>query len=45
VLDNKAAPGIWLSAAAMLGLIATLVLFRGNKHELRTARASVAGGA
>jgi metabolite-proton symporter len=28
VLDNKAAPGIWLSGAAILGLIATLVLFR-----------------
>ena len=28
VLDNKAAPGIWLSGAAVLGLIATLVLFR-----------------
>jgi metabolite-proton symporter len=27
-LDNKAAPGIWLSGAAVLGLIATLVLFR-----------------
>ncbi len=39
VLDNKAAPGIWLSGAAVLGLIAALVLFRGNKHELRTARA------
>ncbi|MDN6855380.1 MFS transporter [Pseudomonas sp. CAN2814] len=28
VLDNKAAPGIWLSGAAVLGLLATLVLFR-----------------
>jgi len=27
-LNNKAAPGIWLSGAAVLGLIATLVLFR-----------------
>ncbi|GAB7529850.1 MFS transporter [Pseudomonas sp. 3A(2025)] len=27
-LDNKAAPGIWLTAAAIMGLIATLVLFR-----------------
>ncbi|PJI46194.1 MAG: citrate-proton symporter [Pseudomonas sp.] len=27
-LDNKAAPGIWLSGAAALGLLATLVLFR-----------------
>ena len=41
VLDNKAAPGIWLSGAAVLGLIATLVLFRGNRHELRTAQAAV----
>ena len=45
VLDNKAAPGIWLSGAAVLGLIATLVLFKGNRHELRTAQASVVGGA
>jgi len=41
VLDNKAAPGIWLSGAAVLGLVATLVLFRGNKHELRTAQAAM----
>ena len=41
VLDNKAAPGIWLSGAAVLGLIATLVLFRGNRHELRTAQAAI----
>ncbi|KJJ98669.1 citrate-proton symporter [Pseudomonas sp. 21] len=27
-MDNKAAPGIWLSGAAALGLLATLVLFR-----------------
>lgn len=27
-LGNKAAPGIWLSGAAALGLLATLVLFR-----------------
>ncbi|MCP1621466.1 MFS transporter [Pseudomonas nitroreducens] len=27
-LENKAAPGIWLSGAAALGLLATLVLFR-----------------
>ena len=45
VLDNKAAPGIWLSGAAVLGLVATLVLFKGNRHELRTAQASVVGGA
>lgn len=44
-LGNKAAPGIWLSGAAVLGLVATLVLFRGNRHELRTAQASMAGGA
>ncbi|MBA4361889.1 MAG: citrate-proton symporter, partial [Pseudomonas sp.] len=45
VLDNKAAPGIWLTGAAVLGLIATLVLFKGNRHELRTAQAAVVGGA
>lgn len=39
-LDNKAAPGIWLSGAAVLGLVATLVLFRGNSHALRTAEAA-----
>jgi metabolite-proton symporter len=31
-LNNKAAPGIWLSGAAVLGLIATLVLFRKGGH-------------
>jgi hypothetical protein len=40
VLDNKAAPGIWLSGAAVLGLIATLVLFRkGGQAQM----AAVAG--
>ncbi|MCO8160694.1 MFS transporter [Pseudomonas sp. 21LCFQ010] len=29
-LGNKAAPGIWLTGAAILGLIATLVLFRAK---------------
>ncbi|MDB5979080.1 MAG: proP 2, partial [Pseudomonas sp.] len=38
-LDNKAAPGIWLSGAAALGLIATLVLFRKGKHQLEAPRA------
>ncbi|MFK3794966.1 MULTISPECIES: MFS transporter [unclassified Pseudomonas] len=34
-LNNKAAPGIWLSGAAVLGLIATLVLFRkGNQTRM-----------
>src|SRR6202012_3988139 len=28
VTGNKAAPGLWMSAAAVCGLIATLVLFR-----------------
>jgi metabolite-proton symporter len=42
LLGNKAAPGIWLSGAAVLGLVATLVLFRGNRHELQTARAAQA---
>ena len=40
VLDNKAAPGLWLTGAAVLGLIATVVLFRGNQHELRMAQAT-----
>jgi MHS family citrate/tricarballylate:H+ symporter-like MFS transporter len=30
-MDNKAAPGIWLSVAAVCGLAATLILFRGRK--------------
>ncbi|MGH8419460.1 MAG: MFS transporter [Pseudomonas sp.] len=34
VLDNKAAPGIWLSGAAVLGLIATLVLFRKGQTRM-----------
>ncbi|SDJ68858.1 metabolite-proton symporter [Pseudomonas delhiensis] len=38
-LDNKAAPGLWLSGAALLGLVATLVLFR------RRGRAAPAGEA
>ncbi|OZY31686.1 MFS transporter [Pseudomonas lundensis] len=41
VLDNKAAPGLWLTGAAVLGLIATVVLFRGNTHERRTAKSAV----
>jgi metabolite-proton symporter len=40
VLGNKAAPGIWLSGAAVLGLVATLVLFKGDRHEVQTARAA-----
>ena len=44
-LDNKAAPGLWLTGAAILGLIATVVLFRGNQHQLRTAQSAVAGNA
>lgn len=38
-LDNKAAPGLWLSGAALLGLVATLVLFR------RRGRTATSGGA
>jgi MFS family permease len=45
VLDNKAAPGLWLTGAAVLGLIATVVLFRGNTHERRTAKSAVASHA
>ncbi|RRV07286.1 MFS transporter [Pseudomonas sp. v388] len=33
-LGNKAAPGIWLTGAAILGLIATLVLFRKGGQKL-----------
>ncbi|MFP3514786.1 MFS transporter [Pseudomonas sp. SIMBA_077] len=40
LLDNKAAPGLWLTGAAVLGLIATVVLFRGDKHEQRVAQAA-----
>jgi metabolite-proton symporter len=43
-LDNKAAPGIWLSGAAALGLIATLVLFRKGKRQLEAPRAVPANG-
>ena len=39
-LDNKAAPGLWLTGAAVMGLIATVVLFRGDKHQLRTTVAA-----
>jgi len=39
VLDNKAAPGIWLSGAAVLGLIATLVLFRKGQSHVHGAAA------
>lgn len=35
VLDNKAAPGIWLSGAAVLGLLATLVLFRKGQTRIQ----------
>ena len=45
VLDNKAAPGLWLTGAAVLGLIATVVLFRGNQHQLRTAQSAVPANA
>jgi metabolite-proton symporter len=41
VLNNKAAPGLWLSGAAVLGLIATLVLFR--KGQTRIQGAATAG--
>lgn len=33
-LDNKAAPGLWLSGAALFGLAATLVLFRRGSRAL-----------
>ncbi|MBD1554231.1 MFS transporter [Pseudomonas typographi] len=36
-LNNDAAPGIWLTGAAVMGLLATLVLFRGNRHQWRAS--------
>lgn len=33
-LGNKAAPGIWLTGAAVMGLIATLVLFRNGDRRV-----------
>ena len=39
VTGNKAAPGLWMSAAAVCGLIATLVLFRTpeSRQQYKTA--------
>ncbi|WP_322053648.1 MFS transporter [Paraburkholderia bannensis] len=34
LLDNRAAPGIWLSLAAMMGLAATLILFKGQRARV-----------
>jgi metabolite-proton symporter len=42
-LDNKAAPGIWLTGAAILGLLATLVLFRKGGQKLEAPEAVTAG--
>ena len=36
---------LWLTGAAVLGLIATVVLFRGNQHQLRTEQSAVASNA
>ncbi|EPN55426.1 citrate-proton symporter, partial [Pseudomonas syringae pv. actinidiae ICMP 18807] len=35
-----AAPGIWLTGAAVLGLIATLVLFRKGGQKLEAPKAA-----
>jgi metabolite-proton symporter len=43
VLDNKAAPGIWLTGAAVLGLVATLVLLRKGGQKLEAPGAVAAG--
>lgn len=43
LLDNKAAPGIWLTGAAILGLLATLVLFRKGGQQLEAPEAVTAG--
>ena len=40
VLDNKAAPGLWLSGAAVMGLVATLVLFRKGQTRIQGAPAA-----
>ncbi|RXU01851.1 citrate-proton symporter, partial [Pseudomonas syringae] len=42
VLDNKAAPGIWLTGAAVLGLVATLILFRKGGQKLEAPVAASA---
>ncbi|MCD5972439.1 MFS transporter [Pseudomonas quasicaspiana] len=42
-LDNKAAPGIWLTGAAILGLVATLVLFHKGGQRLQAPEAVTAG--
>lgn len=39
-LGNKAAPGIWLTGAAVLGLVATLVLFRKGGQKLEAPGAA-----
>ena len=36
-LDNKAAPGLWLSAAAICALVATLAVYRGAAVRSRAA--------
>ncbi|MDU8420824.1 MFS transporter [Pseudomonas syringae] len=41
-LGNKAAPGIWLTGAAVLGLVATLVLFRKGGQKLEAPVAASA---
>jgi len=43
VLDNRAAPGIWLSGAALLGLGATLVIYQNGAGS--TAKKIVKGDA
>lgn len=40
-LDNQAAPGLWLSGAAALGLLATLVLFRKGARVREGSLAAV----
>ncbi|MFJ4143711.1 MFS transporter [Pseudomonas sp. NPDC089734] len=41
-MDNKAAPGLWLTGAAILGLIAALTLFRKGGHQLQPGTAATA---
>lgn len=35
-LDNRAAPGIWLSVAALVGLVATFALYRNHPMSAQT---------
>jgi MHS family citrate/tricarballylate:H+ symporter-like MFS transporter len=38
VLDNKAAPGLWMAFAGACGLVATVVAYGGNAVRVRAVR-------